>query len=148
MGFDLCRQDSFLLEDLGTQQQQATSLASCGLPQWGCAMETLTAPCSLCLHWEPVGRWCCHDENENGSGEGLHKSWCRCHYQLRPPGGSLLLPGRWARFQPDHHSSLHPLPFRTIYRCHCGPHWKLCWTECYCWSVQSKGHPTASTNRK
>lgn len=109
-------------------------------------METLTAPCSLCPHWEAKARWRCHDENESGNGEGLHMSWCQCHCQLKLPEGSLLR-AHWALFQPGHHWSHHLLPFRTIYRYRCGPHWKLCWITCYCLSVQSKGNPTAGTKR-
>lgn len=148
MGFGLSHPDFFLQEDQGTQQRQATSRASCGLPQWGCATETLTAPCSLGHHWEPAGRWCCHDENESVSGEGLRKSWCRCRCRPKPLAGSLLLRGRWAPSQPGHHWSLHPLPFRTIYRCRCGPRWTPCWIVCYCWSVQSMGRLIADANRK
>lgn len=148
MGSGLFRPYSFLLEVLGTQRQQVISPASCGLPRWGYAMEILTAPCSLCLHWEPIGRWCCHDENGGESGERLHKSLCQCRCRPRPPGGSHLLPGHWAQFHPGHHWSLHPLPFRTIYRCRCGPRWKLCWIEYYCSSVRSKVRQTARRNRK
>lgn len=147
MGFGLSP-DSFLLVVLGTQQRQVTSPASFGLPRWGCATETPSAPCSLCLRSEPAGRWCCHDESGGGCGERLHKSWCRCRCRPTPPGGSRLLPGRWAPFRPGRRWRFHPLPSRTIYHCRCGPHWKLCWIECCCWSAQSKGHRTASTNTK
>lgn len=148
MGFGLSRPDSFLLAGLGTQRPQVTSPTSCGLPRWGYAMETLTSPCSLGLHWELAGRWCCRDESGGERGEGLHKSWCRCRCRPTPPEGSRLLPGRWALFHPGHRRRLHLLPFRTIYRCRCGPRWTLCWIECCCWSGQNKGHPTARTNRK
>lgn len=65
-----------------------------------------------------------------------------------PPEDSLLLPGHWALAHLGHRWSLHLRPVRTIYHCHCDPRWKLCWIECYCWSDQNKGCPTARRNRK
>lgn len=148
MGFGLSRRDLSLREDPRTQQQLETSPASCGCPQWDCATETLTSPCPLCFQWEPAARWCCRDENESGNGEGLQKSWCQFRCRLMRPEGNLLLQVHWAPFQPGHHWSHHLHPFRTICHCHCGLHWKLCWIACYCWSVQSKGRPTAAHKKK
>lgn len=148
MGFGLSRPDSFLREDPRTRQQPETSPASCGLPQWGCATETPTSPCPLCLHWEPAARRCCRDENESGNGEGLRKSCCQFHCRLMRPEGNLLLQVRWAPFQPGRRWSHHLHPFRTIYHCHCGPRWRLCWIACYCQSVRSKGRLTAAPPQK
>lgn len=144
MGFGLSRQDSFPQEDLRTQQQLETSPASCVLLRWDCATETLTSLGPLGRHWEPAARWRCHDENESGNGEGLQKSWCQFHCRLTPPEGNLLLQVRWAPTQPGHHWGHHLHPFRTIYHCHCGPRWTLCWIACCCPSAQSNGHLTAA----
>lgn len=148
MGFDRFLPGSSLRVVQATPRQQVTSRASCGLPPLDCATERMSAPCPLCLRWEPEARWCCRDESGDESGERLHKSWCQCRCLPRRPGDSLLLPDHLALGRPGHHWRLHLHPFRTICHYHCGPHWKLCWIEYCCWSDRSKDHRTARTKRK
>lgn len=141
-------QHSSLQEDRRTRRQLETSPASCGFLRWDCATGTPTSPGPLCFRWEPAARWRCRDGGESGNGEEPQKSWCRCRCRLMRPEGNLLLQVRWAPFHPGPRWSHHLHPFRTICHCHCGPHWKLCWTACCCWSVQSKGRPTAAHKKK
>lgn len=148
VGFGLSHQRSSLQEDRWTRQQLETSPASCGFLRWDCATETLTSPGPLCFRWEPATRWRCRDGGESGNVEGPQKSWCRSRCRLTRPEGNLLLQVRWAPFHPGPRWSHHRRPFRTIYHCRCGLHWKLCWIACCCWSVQSKGRPTAAQKKR